>query len=250
MKEQDFLTQLKDLRDYAGTKENHLSKKEIKEYFGEMDLTKEQLDQIIKYLSEHNIEVGGQKRKTEQISSEDSAYLKIYRQEINQLPKRDAEELNAIYARLKNGEEDVVEAAIEAHLHRVVTLANKYRSRGVLLEDLIQEGNLELIMCIHSLLGNTEIEEHRKEIERQVKARMIELVDEAMASEGVENTILAKTNLIHEATKALAEEMGELADIHELAEYTKMTEEEIMEIIELSLDEMKIGECKHHHEHT
>ena len=70
---------------------------------------------------------------------------------------------------------------------------------------------------------------------------MIELADGQLESKGMENTIVARTNLIHEATKALAEEWGHLATVEELAEYTKMTEEEIQMYVELSLEEIQVG---------
>ena len=81
----------------------------------------------------------------------------------------------------------------------------------------------------------------KKELDRYVKSRMIELADEQMASKGMENTIVAKTNLIHEATKVLAEEWGRLATLEELADYTKMPEEEISMYVDLALDEIHIG---------
>ena len=52
---------------------------------------------------------------------------------------------------------------------------------------------------------------------------------------------MAKTNLIHEATKILAEEWGRLATLSELADYTKMTEDEIRMYVDLALEEIHIG---------
>ena len=145
------------------------------------------------------------------------------------------------YERLLSGEESVVHSVIEMHLKRVVTLAGKYKNRGVPLEDLIQEGNLTLTLAVSECLGNSEISDVKKEIDRLIRARLIELVDSQTESHGLENTILAKTNLIHEATKILAEEWGRLATVEELAEYTKMSEEEIRTYVELSLEEIKVG---------
>lgn len=250
MNQEIFLKQLNLLVDYARTKENKLQKQEVNDYFSEMKLNEEQLKLVYEYLAEHHVEVKGTSAKKDgkPMSQEDSAYLRIYRKEINTLPTRTKEEMEDIYRLLSEGEESILQTAIESHLKRVVTLAAKYKNRGVLLEDLIQEGNLELISSIHNLLGNNDIDNHRKEIERCIKARLIELVDEAAEATGRENSILAKTNLVYEATKVLAEELGMVANIHELAEYTKMTEDEIMELVELSLEEIKIGECHYHHE--
>ena len=159
-----------------------------------------------------------------------------------------------IYKKLSAGDEAVKTIVVESHLKRVVTLASKYKNRGVLLEDLIQEGNIALIEAVERLCGMTEMVSEngksssvKKEIDRAVRAHLIELVDEIQAENGWENTIVAKTNLIHEATKVLAEDLGRIANIHELAEYTKMAEEEIAEFAELSLDKIEIGACSHEH---
>ena len=102
-----------------------------------------------------------------------------------------------------SGDASVQHKVIESFLKRVVTLAGKYKNRGVPLGDLFQE----------------DISDVKKELERSVRGRMIELADSQLESRGQENTILAKTNLIHEATKVLAEEWGRLATVAGLAEY-------------------------------
>lgn len=245
----EFIKQLEELLEYAKAKESQLSKKEINDYFSDMKLTDEQLELVYAYMAEHNVSVDGfsTKKEDEKLTAEDSRYLRIYRKEINQLTTRTKEEMEEIYKRLQAGDEDVMRLAIESHLKRVITLATKYKNRGVLLEDLIQEGNIALIQAVNELSGKTDVDNHKREIDRAVKACLIDMVDAAQAVSGMENTILAKTNLIHEATKVLAEDFGRVANIHELAEYTKMTEEEIADVADLALDEIKIGACDHEH---
>lgn len=245
----EFLKQLEDLLEYAKAKESKISKKEIQEYFSEMELNEEQLNLVYAYMAEHNVEVSGfqEEKKEEKMTAEDSRYLKIYRKEINSLPVRDEEAMKEIYIRMSAGDESIKAVAVESHLKRVITIASKYKNRGVLLEDLIQEGNIALIEAVDRLCAMEEEVNHKKEIDRAIRAHLIQLVDEVQAESGMENTILAKTNLLHEATKVLAEDLGRLANIHELAEYTKMEEEEIAEFAELSLDKIEIGAC--HHEH-
>lgn len=243
----EFLKQLEELLDYAKAKESRISQAEIQDYFSEMNLTDEQLNLVYAYMAEHNVEVDGFSKEEEKLTEEDSRYLRLYRKEIKQLPVRTADEMEALYKRLSDGEETIVTIIVEGHLKRVVTLASKYKNRGVLLEDLIQEGNIALIEVVHTLVGNKVIEDFKKEIDRAVRACLIDMVDAAQSVSGMENTILAKTNLIHEATKVLAEDLGRVANIHELAEYTKMSEEEIADLADLALDEIKIGACNHEH---
>ena len=106
------------------------------------------------------------------------------------------------------------------------------------LEDLIQEGNLELITCVNMLLGNTEVLDYKKAIDHAVRSRMIELVDEELSITDQVSTVLAKVNLLLEATHILAEEYGRIATIEELSH---MDCEEIRMYVELTQNNIELG---------
>lgn len=254
----EFMKQMLDLVDFAKAKESRITKKEVAEFCHEWQLSETQLKLVYDFLDEHNVEVSGYSRRQTKdgegggegvvsegrdpsLNTEDSKYLSVYRRELRELREVSQEERDSLYERLLAGDESAVNLVIETHLKRVVTLAGKYKNRGVPLEDLIQEGNLALIMTADMLCGSSSVSDVRKELDRAVRARMIELADSQLESKGLEHTIVSKTNLIHEASKVFAEEWGRLATISELAEYTKMTEEEIQTYVELSLEEIKVG---------
>ena len=130
---------------------------------------------------------------------------------------------------------------IEAKLKRVVTLAGKYRGRGVPLEDLIQEGNLELTSCVAMLCGNQEVADFEKAMDHAVRSRLIELVDDELSDSDSISTVLARVNLLMEATKSLAEEYGRIATMDELAEFAHMDREEIQMYVDLSGNAIEIG---------
>ena len=257
MTDQDeFMAQMLALVDLAKGNDSRITKKEVAEFCRNLELTDAQLKLVYDFLDEHNIEVAGHVRKKKGAgvgtgagngaggddgrgadvsnssgsgiaqdgpgdgwNTEDSKYLSLYRRELRGLKEVSDEERTELYQRL----------------------AGKYKNRGVPLEDLIQEGNLTLLTTVDMLCGNDGILDVKKEIDRAVRARMIELADDQLESRGMERTIVTKTNLIHEATKVLAEEWGRLATVAELAEYTKMTEDEIQMYIDLSLEEIKVG---------
>lgn len=255
----EFMKQMLTLVEIARANESRISKKEVSDFCSDLELSGEQLKLVYAFLDEHSIEVAGfSKKKREdsksaftteegdglELNTEDSRYLRIYRKELRELREFSDEEKVALYDRLLLGDEDVIHPVIESHLRRVVTLAGKYKNRGVPLEDLIQEGNLTLITTVDILCGNREIQNVKKELDRSIRGRLIELADSQVESSGMENTILAKTNLIHEATKVLAEEWGRLATVAELAEYTKMSEEEIQMYVDLAQDKIHVGDGK------
>ena len=142
---------------------------------------------------------------------------------------------------LRRGEEEVISSVIEAHLHWVMQLADKYRGRGVPVEDLIQEGNLELTACVAMLCGNEEVVDYQKAIEHAVRSRLIELVDEELAGTDSVHALLGRVNLLLEATRTLAQEYGRIATIEELSEFTHMDIEEINQYVDLSHNEIELG---------
>lgn len=74
-----------------------------------------------------------------------------------------------------------------------------------------------------------------------VRQAMVEAVDEEIGNSDWENSMLAKSNLVNEAAKYLAEDLGRVATVQELAEYTRLTEQEILDLRTLSLDAIKVG---------
>ena len=70
---------------------------------------------------------------------------------------------------------------------------------------------------------------------------MVEVVDENIGEKDQEASVVAKTGLISEAAKYLAEELGRVATAKELADYTKLSEQEIESVLKLSLDAVELG---------
>lgn len=254
MDQKTFLRQMEELVDYGKTKDSRLTMQEISDYCSDLSLTEEQLQLVYAYLKEHKVQVEGYQEKTEasaenqektsgerKTAERDSKYLRLYKQELRRLHQYDEEAVRELFDCLQRGEGQVIPAVIEAHLSRVVTLAGKYRGRGVPMEDLIQEGNLELTSCVAMLCGNQEVLDCKKAIDHAVRSRLIELVDEELTDSDSISTVLAKVNLLHEATRILAQEYGRLATIEELSEFTHMDVEEINLYVELSRNEIEVG---------
>ena len=79
----------------------------------------------------------------------------------------------------------------------------------------------------------------------QVKALAEEMIKAALEEQGletkVEEEMLARVNVLKEVSKRMAEELGREASVTELAEKMKMTEDEIKDIMKLTLDAMSVS---------
>lgn len=80
--------------------------------------------------------------------NQESSSLSYYLNEISKIPLLTREEEESLATLAKNGDKKAKEKLIRANLRFVVTVAKKYRNRGIPLADLINEGNMRLITAI------------------------------------------------------------------------------------------------------
>lgn len=246
-----FMETLHSVQEVARTSLTPLSKEEIQTYFKDMELTKEQEEMVYQYLL-HPQEENSSTEETEpevveESKKEDSSEEKqvsprfqMYLDELGDIPKISEAQEVVLYERLANGEEQVIAELSNQWLKKVVEIASEYNVDDVLLDDMVQEGNIGLLMGLQSLLGKKE-SEPKNALEQFVKKAIEEYVDGESGEGEQENSILAKVSLVHEAKEALAKELGTEPSIRQLAEYTKIPEEEIADIVSLA-KEVKQGE--------
>ncbi|MBR1758172.1 MAG: RNA polymerase sigma factor RpoD [Lachnospiraceae bacterium] len=180
-----FAKQMADLMEMAHKKKNVLEVGEITEFFGDRELTNEQLEQIIDYLENNEVDVlqipeGEDIDATENlddledlenldepdlavleaeeenldldVSVPDGVSLedpvRMYLKEIGKVPLLSAEEEIELAQKMEDGDEAAKKKLAEANLRLVVSIAKRYVGRGMLFLDLIQEGNLGLIKAV------------------------------------------------------------------------------------------------------
>ena len=74
--------------------------------------------------------------------------VRMYLKEIGRVPLLTAEEEVELAKRIEQGDEEAKRRLTEANLRLVVSIAKRYVGRGMLLLDLIQEGNLGLLKAV------------------------------------------------------------------------------------------------------
>ncbi len=74
--------------------------------------------------------------------------VRMYLKEIGKVPLLTADEEIELAKRMEEGDEEAKKGLCEANLRLVVSIAKRYVGRGMLLLDLIQEGNLGLIKAV------------------------------------------------------------------------------------------------------
>jgi len=283
MEEQSkFLEMLEEIKAIAGSQQNYLTKGEIKKYLGDESFPEEKMQAVCHYLGENHITVEGykfvpvqqtaggpkasgesmpkgQKETSVRRNTHDSvkgkrreANMRQYRMEIARFSGRLEESEDMILSFL-NGDDSVRGSIIENYLHKVVEMAGKYRKRDAAMDEIIAEGNVGLMTAmqiigqnrdeyiLHS--GGLDYEKFFGTLDMEIRLAMELYIDEMTASKDWESAVLAKTNLLHEATKYMAEEMGRIPTVEELSEYTKISREEIKDIMGLSEDAKRVAKA-------
>lgn len=213
-----------------------MEREEILGYFKEMELTREQEEMVIAYYEQPREDPAASDLTESDNGYEEvgnSQILQMYLEEIESLPKYTEQEENALYARLIAGEEVVVKLLSDCWLPRVLELAEKRATAKVSLEDVIQEGNIGLFLKLEELLGCEETTDFQKEISDAVEEAMWSYIAESGLEEDGNHTVLGKAALVSEAKNQLTGELDREPTVKELAEYTKMDEEELQGILEL-----------------
>lgn len=175
----------------------------------------------------------------------------LYQLELQKLPEDRMEIPIAQMQRFLQGEKELRDMIIESRLSQVVEIAGRYKKRSVPVEELIAEGNLGLLYGMSQIEadpekylqedGAVDVALFLGTLEQAVIHAMEQMIDAEMEAKDRESSMLAKTNLLHEAAKFLTEELGRVPLITELSEYTRIPEEEIRQIMGLSDDAKRIA---------
>lgn len=181
------------------------------------------------------------KKDKVQAQGADSQYLKMYLQDLDAVKPANEAEFRLLLQAVREKKENVKERFIEVQLIKVVEIAKLYQNRGVTLEDLIQEGNIGLLCAVETLYTDTVLENEMDFIEGYIRNAMEEIIYESTESSSFEKEMIDKIDYIRKASEDLKEELGREGNIHELSRYVKMSEEELIDIINMSVDGVKLS---------
>ena len=240
-----FVETLEKVRKIAKDQGNCISEQQVKEAFDVMDLNEEQFEQIYDYLKKHKVSFGEPVDVEEYLTEEEKDYLGEYLEELNALPQVTSGEKEAITLSAMAGDGDAQAKLIEVYLPYVVDVAKLYSGQGVLLEDLIGEGNVALTMGV-TMLGCLEnAAEAQGMLGKILMDAMEEYISMNAEDEKVDKRIEAKVNKVAEAARELAQDLGRKVTPEELAEETKISLKAIQDAMRLSgykIEDLESGE--------
>lgn len=192
------------------------------------------------------------------IQSDRAAFnRRMYKHEVSRISLPDDEEIRKIIKAFLGGDKMSRDKLIESKLGHVMKIASGYKKREAIvnktvsIDEVIAEGNVGLLVGISVIEenlskylsedGEPDYEAVHGTINMEVISAMENMIDRMTEDKDWEEAVLAKTNLLHEAAKYMTEEMGRVPTKEELSDYTKISVEEINNIMGLSDDTKRVA---------
>lgn len=273
MKE-NFEEMLKQLVELGKSKKGVLELSEINDFLKDESLNVEQLEMIYQYLEDHKIDVlrvmnDDFVEDDILIDDDDSQFdasaeeeidiesidlldgvgtddpVRMYLKEIGTVPLLTPEEEMELAKKKSEGDQYAKERLIESNLRLVVSIAKRYTGRGMSFLDLVQEGNLGLIKGVEKF-------DYEKGYKLSTYATwwIRQSVTRALADQArtirVPVHMVETINKLSKMQRKLTLELGYEPSMTELAEALNMTEDKVIEIMQIAREpaslETPIGE--------
>lgn len=261
-----FNNALTKLVEFAATKENKIAISDVKSFFDGIIDDDSQYHFIYDYLTTNKIIIEGisspedikdveEEKSFEEefnnvsdtdysIDSEtEMSFVNMYMAEMDSIPPVSDEEKKRLVKDLLNGDTSVVNRIIESKLKDVAEIASTYRGKGVSFGDLIQEGNIGLMVAISDY--NDNLGDFDEYINKCIINTIKSTINDEINSDRIGQHLADKLNQLDKATKTLSEKLGHVPEISELSKEMGLDEDEVSILLKTSLDTLSVNEDTH-----
>ena len=245
-----------------GQERGFLTFEQIASCLEEVEVTKEQVQELHAYLDEHGIEVveaDGRLARSEGSSVEANAAareepspdtprkkvevdltvepsldsLRLYLRSIGKVSLLTAEQEVQLARRIERGDMNAKQQMIEANLRLVVSIAKSYLGRGLTFLDLIQEGSMGLIRAVEKF-------DYRRGYKFSTYATwwIRQAVTRAIADKGrtirIPVHMVEKLNKVVHVERQLVQQLGREPTPDEIAKELETTVREVRDVLRMA----------------
>ena len=229
-----FAKTLEEVKELALSQDRVISQEQLEDAFGKIGMKPEELTPIYEYLNQKKIGIGQPVDPDEYLTEEDVDFLADYLEEIRQMPVLSEGEKTAHFISAMAGDKNGKTKTIEILLPDIIDVAKLYTGQGVLLEDLIGEGNVALAMGVEMLGCLEKADEVPSMLIKMAMDAMEELIHETEDEAKTDRKLVDKVNEVSQEAKKLAEALNRKITVEELMEETSFSEKKIREAIRIS----------------
>lgn len=216
-KETLFARLLEDIKEQAKGQGGSVTKEQVQTQFSSLDLETEQLELVYEFLRANLIGMEQPIRAQSCLTQEETAYLEEYESSLQELAP--------------DSEEDKF---LQGCLKHIVAMGKELAGKGVLIEDLIGEGNL--LLSLHS--KQIDITKAPKDWETKVfttiREGMQRLIEEAKTIEMADEKVVDWLNTVADKSKEMQDSLQRKPTLSELSHYMSIQEEELREVIQIA----------------
>lgn len=256
-----FNEALAKLVSYATAHDNLITMEDVKSFFNGLIDDDSQYKLIYDYLSINKIEIKGFTPSDDNIfddshgmnaiseniakdengqSQEETDFIKMYMDDMNALQTVSDVEQAALVNKLIAGDASASTPLVESKLKKVADIAKKYCGKGVTFGDLIQEGNLELMVAVSEY--TKECGDFNNYIDKRIEQGIRNVINSQINSDRIGQHLADKLNQLDNTTSKLSKELGRVPEISELADAMGITEDEASLLLKTSLDTLSVNQ--------
>lgn len=242
-----FRTALAALSASAERKGRKLTPEDMETFFQDMNLGQEQQKLVYAYLASKRIQVEGIKMPAVQAEKqpytrEEQEFLNQYKKDMKTMKKQPEELLPKLLEGAADGETHAKQALTEHYMAKVLPIAEEYAHQGLLIQDLVQEGNLGLMIGIDTLGLMEEGLTWEAHLEQEIRRAIRAALDE---QEGVRSTgeqVTEKLNKLADSITELTEELGRQVTPDELSVYLDLPLEELEDLLRIAGETIELAD--------
>lgn len=256
-----FNEALAKLVSYATAHDNLITMEDVKSFFNGLIDDDSQYKLIYDYLSINKIEIKGftpsddnffddshgMNAISENIakdengqSQEETDFIKMYMDDMDALQTVSDVEQAALVNKLIAKDASASTPLVESKLKKVADIAKKYCGKGVTFGDLIQEGNLELMVAVSEY--TKECGDFNNYIDKRIEQGIRNVINSQINSDRIGQHLADKLNQLDNTTSKLSKEFGRVPEISELADAMGITEDEASLLLKTSLDTLSVNQ--------
>lgn len=256
-----FNEALAKLVSYATAHDNLITMEDVKSFFNGLIDDDSQYKLIYDYLSINKIEIKGFTPSDDNIfddshgmnaiseniakdengqSQEETDFIKMYMDDMGALQTVSDVEQAALVNKLIAGDASASTPLVESKLKKVADIAKKYCGKGVTFGDLIQEGNLELMVAVSEY--TKECGDFNNYIDKRIEQGIRNVINSQINSNRIGQHLADKLNQLDNTTSKLSKELGRVPEISELADAMGITEDEASLLLKTSLDTLSVNQ--------
>ena len=231
-----FQEKLSELLSYARDHENKVTMKEVRDFFEDFALDEQKVTFVCEYLTMEQVDVADyepgvvpeetekEKKKPEFSEEEDRKSTRLNSSHLGNNFGRKAAE----------GDSLAKSMLVQLWLPKVIETAKEMHTRDFFLMDLVQEGNVGLLVALESVV---KAETAEQAIDAAVRETISDFMEEHRVQKHKDNTVVNKVNRLKDAIEELSDGDDMDFSVAELSAYLDMSVEEIEDILRIAGEE-------------